>query len=200
MQPPNSVHYRINLINFYMSFTIKLNLHRYISMKKTTYILLTLLSFLFITRQAHAQEYKQDYKIAAGLKFGGYENGISGKYFTTNDIALEGILGFRQNGVVITGLYEINQIAFNVPQLKFYYGFGAHIGSIGRGTYRTFNGGDRAYNDAQLLLGADGVLGLEYAIPQSPIAVSLDLNPRVELATGPFFDIAPGLGVKYMFQ
>jgi hypothetical protein len=36
-------------------------------------------------------------------------------------------------------------------------------------------------------------------IPNSPIAVSLDLNPRLEIATGPFFDIAPGLGIKYTF-
>jgi hypothetical protein len=49
------------------------------------------------------------------------------------------------------------------------------------------------------LIGVDGVLGLEYVIPKSPIAVSLDLNPRVELAKEPFFDIAPGLGVKYTF-
>lgn len=165
-------------------------------MKKTTYILLTLFAFLLISKQTKAQ----DYKMAAGLKFGGYENGISGKYFMDNSVALEGVLGFRQNGVVITGLYEINQEAFNVPQLKFYYGFGAHIGSIGQGTYRTFNGSDRSYNNAQLLLGGDGVLGLEYIIPQSPIAISLDLNPRVELVTGPFFDIAPGLGLKYVFK
>jgi hypothetical protein len=42
-------------------------------------------------------------------------------------------------------------------------------------------------------------LGLEYKIPTAPIAISLDLNPRAELATGPFFDIAPGLGLKYTF-
>ncbi len=165
-------------------------------MKKAIYILPILTFFLFIANRAAAQ----DYKTAVGLKFGGYENGISGKYFTSNEISLEGVVGFRQNGVVFTGLYEINQVAFNVPQLKFYYGFGGHIGSVSQGTYRTFSGSDEFYSRPQLLLGGDGTLGLEYAIPQSPIAVSLDLNPRIELATGPFFDIAPGLGVKYMFK
>lgn len=164
-------------------------------MKKAFYILSVVAFFLFISTKSNAQ----DYKSAVGLKFGGYENGISGKYFITDATALEGLLGFRQNGLVITGLYEIHQEAFNVPQLKFYYGFGAHIGSVGKGTYRRFNGDDQVYNDTHLLLGADGALGLEYLIPKSPIAVSLDLNPRVELATGPFFDIAPGLGVKYIF-
>jgi hypothetical protein len=165
-------------------------------MKNTTYSLLFAVALLFFANQSKAQ----DYTVAAGLKFGGYENGISGKYFMDKNTSLEGVLGFRQHGAVFTGLYEINQMAFNVPELKFYYGFGAHIGSMGAGQYKTFNGDYRYYTDAQLFLGVDGVVGLEYMIPQSPIAVSLDLNPRIELAAGPFVDLAPGLGVKYVFK
>lgn len=164
-------------------------------MKKSLICTFILASFLLISKRSNAQ----DYKTAVGLKFGGYENGISAKYFTTDDVALEGLLGFRSHGVVITGLYEIHQEAFGVKELKFYYGAGAHIGAIGSGLYRRFNGSDEYYNNSHILLGVDGVLGLEYVIPQSPIAVSLDLNPRAELATGPFFDIAPGLGIKYTF-
>jgi len=165
-------------------------------MKNTTYTLLIALACLFFTTQSKAQ----DYTIAAGLKFGGYENGISGKYFMDKNVSLEGVLGFRHRGAVFSGLYEINQEAFNVPELKFYYGFGAHIGSMGAGQYKTFNGEYHYYNNAQLFLGVDGVVGLEYLIPNSPIAVSLDLDPRVELASGPFVDLAPGLGVKYVFK
>ena len=164
-------------------------------MKKLLICSFILASFLLISKRSNAQ----DYKTAVGLKFGGYENGISAKYFTTDDVALEGLLGFRSHGVVITGLYEIHQEAFGLKELKFYYGAGAHIGAIGSGLYRRFNGDDEYYNNSHILLGVDGVLGLEYVIPQSPIAVSLDLNPRAELATGPFFDIAPGLGLKYTF-
>lgn len=164
-------------------------------MKKTTYFLAICITFLLISQHGTAQ----DYKWAAGLKFGGYESGVSGKYFMQSNVALEGIVGFRNSGVVVTGLYEVHQPAFNLDKLKFYYGFGAHFGSVGRGENTLFTSMDRKYYDASLLVGADGVLGLEYVIPNSPIAVSLDLNPRVELARGPFFDIAPGLGVKYTF-
>ena len=163
------------------------------SMKNTTYILAFFFAFLLAGNRANAQ----DYKWAAGLKFGGYEIGPSGKYFMQSNVALEGIIGFRNQGVVVTGLYEIHQPAFKVDKLKFYYGFGAHLGSVGRREYMYF--GNPRYYDASLLIGVDGVLGLEYIIPKSPIAVSLDLNPRVELARGPLFDIAPGLGVKYTF-
>jgi len=171
---------------------------------KTTIYLSFLIAFLFISTRSDAQSATasttQNYTFSAGLKFGGYENGISGKYFIADNTALEGVLGFRNSGVVITGLYELNQEAFNVPALKFYYGFGGHIGAIGSGDYRRFGGGNEVYANNQILLGADGVIGLEYILPNSPIAVSLDLNPRIELATGPFFDIAPGLGVKYFFK
>jgi hypothetical protein len=169
-------------------------------MKKVVFSVAVLFSFMLIANRSLAQNSQdsQDYKTAVGLKFGAYEDGISVKYFASPDISYEGILGFRNHGVVVTGLYEINQEAFNVPALKFYYGFGAHIGAEGKGDYQRL-GNDEYYNSSHLLLGADGVLGLEYVIPQSPIAVSLDLNPRVEVATGPFFDIAPGLGIKYVF-
>lgn len=172
-------------------------------MKKSTYYLIIFAAFVFGITKVKAQPTppasSNSYQIAAGLKFGGYESGISGKYFINNNTAIEGILGFRQRGVVVTGLYEIHQVAFNVPALKFYYGFGAHIGGVGKGEYNLFNRDARVYDNNHILFGADGVIGLEYQIPQAPIAVSLDLNPRIELATGPFVDIAPGLGIKYTF-
>jgi len=163
-------------------------------MKKTA-LLLTITAFLMLFQlKANAQLYKS----AAGLKFGGYENGISGKYFLNQTNALEGILGIRNHGLVITGLYEFHQSAFNVAELRWYYGGGAHIGAIGDGIYKRYGADDEYYNGG-ILLGADAVLGLEYLIPQSPIAISLDLNPRLELGRGPFFDLAPGLGIKYTF-
>ncbi len=170
-------------------------------MKNYTYILLLLAAFAFTGNHAKAQDYNPNYQIAAGLKFGGYENGVSGKFFLDKTTSIEAIAGLRSpHGLVITGLYEINHTAFNVEGFRFYYGFGAHLGAVGAGYYQRFNGDKQLYTSSQILLGADGVIGLEYVIPQSPIAISLDLNPRIELATGPFFDIAPGLGVKYCFK
>jgi hypothetical protein len=170
-------------------------------MKRIAYSLIILSVLLFIGKTSKAQEYRPNYQIAAGLKFGGYENGVSGKFFMDKNTSLEAIAGLRSpHGLVITGLYELNQQAFGVEGFRFYYGFGAHIGAVGAGYYQRFNGDNELYTSNHILFGADGVIGLEYVIPQTPIAVSLDLNPRIELATGPFFDIAPGLGVKYCFK
>lgn len=164
-------------------------------MKKIKLIVFITGSFLIISSRLAAQ----DFKTAVGLKFGAYENGPSIKYFLNEGTALEAIVGLRSHGAVLTGLYEIHKSAFKVPLLKFYYGFGGHLGAVGAGNYRTFSGDDRIYTNNRLLLGIDGVVGLEYKIDDTPIAISLDLNPRVEIATGPFFDLAPGLGLKYTF-
>lgn len=163
-------------------------------MKKLATITLIFACFLLMSKRSAAQ----DYKTALGVKFGAYENGFSVKYFMDPNTALEGVLGIRNHGAVLTGLYELHQQAFNQPGLKLYYGFGGHLGSVGRGYYKRF-GDDEFYESGHLLLGADAVLGLEYKIPEAPIAVSIDLNPRLELATGPFFDLAPGIGIKYTF-
>jgi len=164
-------------------------------MKKNFICLFLSISFLMICKRSNAQ----DYKTAVGLKFGGYENGLSIKYFTLDDVALEGVLGFRDHGALITGLYEIHTQAFGVSGLRFYYGGGAHIGAVGSGVYQNFYSNNETYNKSEILLGIDGVMGLEYVVPKSPVAISLDLNPRVEITSGPFVDIAPGLGLKYTF-
>lgn len=164
-------------------------------MKKGIYYLVFTLVFTAFINSAKAQTYTW----AAGLKFGGYENGISAKYFYAPQVAIEGVLGFRNQGVVITCLYEMYVSPFPVEELRLYYGGGAHIGAEGSGIYQTFGGRNEVYKNQTVLLGLDGVVGVEYQIPKAPIAVSLDLNPRIEVATGPFIDIAPGLGVKYTF-
>ncbi len=162
---------------------------------EVTRYLLFLMSALFAASQAAAQ----DYQSAVGLKFGGYENGLSLKYMLPDAHALEGEIGLRAHGLVVTGLYERYLEAFNTPGLKFYVGYGAHLGGVGKGEYHDFTGSNQDYTSGHVLLGIDALGGLEYVIPNYPIAVSLDINPRVELLAGPFFDVAPGVGLKYTF-
>lgn len=164
-------------------------------MKKSVLLLFALTSFLLFTKRAKAQ----DYRVAAGLKFS-YEFGPTGKYFIDDEDALEAQLGLRSHGVVFTGLWERHIPAFGIDKLKFYYGFGAHIGGVGAGTYKRFNGDNVDYANNSILIGADGIVGLEYIVPNSPIGMSLDLNPRLEIGRGPYFDLAPGLGLKYIFK
>ena len=117
-------------------------------MKKVLLSLTVFICFLMIASRSQAQQVQSadSYNTAVGIKFGAYEDGVSVKWFPTSNVSYEGVLGFRNHGVVVTGLYELNQEAFNVPELKFYYGFGAHIGGEGKGYYDRL-GGDNEYYD-----------------------------------------------------
>ncbi len=161
---------------------------------KQRFFLTVLLSTLFWTNVK-----AQDYTAGVGLRFGGYENGITGKYFINESTAYEGILGFRTGVVVLTGLYEKHAPAFDVPDLKWYFGVGAHIGGINGERYRRYTGNDDKVYGSGLLLGADAVIGLEWLIPNAPLSLGADLHPRIELAKGPFLDLEPAISIRYIF-
>jgi hypothetical protein len=141
-----------------------------------------------------------NYNVGVGLRGGGYENGLTVKYFVNSSTAYEGIIGFRPGVFVVTGLYEEHSVAFSEPSLNWFYGFGAHVGGINSNQdYRRYSGDNYFYNNSSLLLGADAILGLEWAIPEIPFALSMDLHPRLELAKGPFLDIEPAISIRYTF-
>lgn len=164
-------------------------------MKKTLFNLLFLGVIICFGKAANAQSYQT----AAGVRFS-YESGPSIKYFTSPTVAIEAVLGFRTKGAVVTGLFEIHQTAFNVAELKFYYGAGAHLGYVGSGVYRINNSDNRLYSNSSPLLGVDGVIGLEYLLPNTPIAVNVDLDPRIEIFRGSIFNLTPSIGIKYAFK
>ena len=125
----------------------------------------------------------QNYKNEIGLRLGG-SGGLTYRYHLNEGNAIEGMLWFGWNNAInVTALYEWSQPVIN-DDFSLYYGAGAHIGA--------------AYND--FAIGVDGIVGLEYQIPNAPIAISLDYKPAINFihfnAYG-FFDFA--LGVKYTF-
>ena len=73
---------------------------------------------------------QEPYMGALGIRAGSFEFGISGKYFMYDYTAVEGILGFRPGVFVATAFYEKHAPAFDVPDLLWYFGVGAHLGGI----------------------------------------------------------------------
>ncbi|MDA9555220.1 hypothetical protein N9R54_03180 [Pelobium sp.] len=165
-------------------------------MKKSIFILsISALMLVALSTKSFAQA---DYKTGIGVRGGGYENGLTIKHFTNSSTAIEGIFGFRPGVFVVTGLYEKHATAFGEPSVNWYYGAGAHIGGVDDGRYYKYYGRERFY-DNRLLLGADGILGLEWKIPEIPFALSVDLHPRIELANGPYFDLEPAASLRFTF-
>ena len=118
------------------------------------------------------------YKAGVGVRLN-YGYGLSVKYNMTQKKSVEGIVYTRWRGINITGLYEIHAPAFKTAGWRWYYGIGGHIG-VWRDGPRYGNpwfDGPGPYT----VLGADGILGLEYTFKEIPLNLSLDWKPAINL-------------------
>jgi hypothetical protein len=113
----------------------------------------------------------QEYKTGLGGRVG-FFNGFTIKHFVKNDKALEGLLSFRWNGFVITGLYEHQRPFKEVKNLDWFIGIGAHVGFWDRGKYYW-----NYYDDSHSIVGMDLIGGLEYTFDEVPINLGLDWKP-----------------------
>ena len=125
----------------------------------------------------------QDYDQAIGLRFG-LSPGFTYKSFLNEEIALEAVVGFRDRGMVFTGLFEYHQPTTLALDYRLFvlYGFGMHAGY-----YRSYEY-EYIYHQNQLLtwrkrnktypsLGVDGLLGFEYRIERFPLVVGIEYKP-----------------------
>lgn len=141
------------------------------------------------------------YSTAVGFRLGG-TSGITIKHNYAPSKSFEGILGLWNDGMSFTGLIEHHPQAFDVPGLHWYYGGGGHIAIFSDDyRYRGLGRNDDRLNDGELGLGIDGVIGLEYVIPETPLAISAGLKPFIEFNTegGIYASPDPGLGMKLTF-
>jgi hypothetical protein len=119
----------------------------------------------------------QDYNTGIGLR-GGFANGLTIKHFIGSKTAIEGIIATRWRGLELTGLIEVHNVAFNAERLKWYYGFGGHVGFWdGRYTYTKWGVRENTYT----VIGLDGILGLEYSFSELPLNIGIDWKPAINL-------------------
>jgi hypothetical protein len=148
---------------------------------------------LFFTGVIVMKSVAQDYDTGIGLR-GGLASGLSVKHFISTKSALEGLLTTRWRGFDITGLYEVHGEAFETDNLKWFYGFGAHIGFY-NGDYVEWGAPGSTYN----VIGIDGIIGLEYTFTELPLNIGVDLKPALNLIgySGLWADF--GLSIRYVF-
>ncbi len=138
----------------------------------------------------------QDYNTGIGIR-GGFSNGLTVKHFIEPKSAIEGILSTRWNGFIVTGLYEVHNQAFNAERLKWYFGFGGHIG-FWNGNYDKNYWGD--YGTSYTVVGIDGILGLEYSFEEVPLNLSLDWKPAFNfVGYSGFWADGGALSLRYIF-
>ena len=134
--------------------------------------------------------YAQDYQTGLGLR-GGTGWGITLKHFVSQKNAFEGFFYAYNHGFNVTGLYQYHNNAFDVDNLRWYYGFGAHIGS--------YNNKNKDYN-SNFVLGIDGILGIEYTFTEVPLNIGLDWNPHLNFTSySGFWPGSAGISIRYIF-
>lgn len=138
---------------------------------------------------ANAQEYKTGIGVRAG-----FSSGLTVKHFTSQSIALEGLITTRWQGFDFTGLYEVHNQAFDVKRLNWYYGGGAHLGFY-NGSYAYW--GDRG--TAYTVFGIDGIIGMEYNFDEIPINIGVDWKPAINLIGYTGFWSEGALSIRYIF-
>lgn len=148
-----------------------------------------LLTCAYLVQAQSRSSNSTSYQTALGIKIwdGG---GITLKHFITDRNAIEGIGYFYRRGFRLTGLYEIHGDIDGAAGLKWYVGPGAHIGFYN----------NKYYDNSHVVLGIDGVLGLDYKFNTAPINLSIDWQPAFEFANDFGFNGSwGGLGIRYTF-
>jgi hypothetical protein len=146
-----------------------------------------LLSFLCLSNTSKAQLYKS----ALGLRLGP-ANGITFKTFIKSKAAFEGIATFRNDGLGLTGLYEVHGRAFNSRDFNWFIGGGGHVYVWGEKRPKYLD------NNRSMILGVDGILGLEAKIRNIPLAISLDWKPSINIINyGGFSNDEIAFSVRY---
>lgn len=151
------------------------------------------LMFLSVAILSDCHSQSSDYKSALGLKF--YPGGITYKTFIKDNVAIEGVGYFWEYGSRITGLYQFYGDIDVVDGLKWYAGFGAHIGFLNDKWKK-----DYPTRESGLAIGVDGVLGIDYKIGGAPINLSIDWQPSFNILGYNYFESGwGGLGIRYTF-
>jgi hypothetical protein len=138
-------------------------------MKKIFIIFLLLFTF------SQASLISKNYNNAIGVR-GLFDGGITYKQFVDNTKAFEVILSGGDKWFGLTGFYQWHNKT-HAKQLEWYYGAGVHAVFIEDHKHTPW---DRN-TDTDLVLGVDGILGIEYSFREVPIVVSADWNPTLNL-------------------
>jgi len=165
-------------------------------MKLTRFI--TTISFLLIAYFANSQvskeQYTSPYKKAIGFKLN--PGAISYRSFYTRNKAVEGIGFISLDGFQLTILNEKFTPFANAENLTWYMGYGGHF-NLWSERYKLNN----PSKSAGVAVGIDGMLGLDYKLKNTPINLSVDIQPAFNFVGASYFDLGwGGIGIRYTIK
>lgn len=140
-----------------------------------------LLAGLAFSQQSQAQNYRSALGVRLSSSPAVVNNSVSFKYFTGQNLALEGLLSFS-DPVALGLLFEVHR-PFSTEGLQWFYGGGGYVG---------FGGNTN--------VGGMGVIGLDYKFSNVPLNLSLDWKPELNIISDINFEPAAiGFSARFTF-
>jgi len=95
-------------------------------------------------------------------------------------------------------LYEIYKPI--TGNFNWYYGFGGSVGSYKSKAFTNANGA-RVDSYSEAAISIDGIIGVEYNVPEAPIVISLDIKPYLDFIQSSTIKLLDPVGftVRYKF-
>ncbi len=152
-------------------------------------------SFLFLNAIffiSASQLKAQDYKTALGIRLSSdgpaVNNSVSIKHFLNPKLAIEGLFTFDKKAA-IGALLEVHNDIPSTQGLKWLYGAGAYLGFDSDKT-----------NTSRALMGAQGIIGLDYKFANLPLNLTLDWKPELNIIDNINFEpAAVGFTIRFTF-
>ena len=163
---------------------------------------------LLLGFKGHTQDVTQNlnfgpvvkYNNAIGLRAGTL-SGLTVKHFNQAGNALEAIIGTHYDYKGVTGalLYEWHRKAFSSEKFLWFIGAGGHVGYYKYRNYYSASNSRYFKSGNFVEVGADGIIGLEYAFPEVPLTISIDAKPYLNLVGGNLGGVDGAISVRYTF-
>jgi len=135
-----------------------------------------LFTFLIILFSNQCLTVAKNYDKAIGIR-GGLLSGISYKQFISSDNALEFYVTGNKHTLYLAGEYEFyNNTKYS--SLDWYYGGGIYS------SFYEHDSSEKSEINGGMVIGVNGILGIEYNFKKIPLNISLDWNPSVNLVGG----------------
>ena len=155
-------------------------------MKKSFVLILIIPALAFSTINA------QGYNTALGIRLSSKDavinNSVSFKHFINEKAAIEALFTFDKRAA-IGALYEVYKPVATADGLAWFYGAGAYLGFDSDKT-----------NPSRSLMGAQGIVGLDYKFSNIPINLSLDWKPELNIIDNINFEPAAiGFSIRFTF-
>ena len=150
---------------------------------KKIILILFLFIVLFSVKSYSQDNIIKDYCSGIGVKLNPFA--VSGKLFVSDERAIELQCNMFSTDPRVVGLYEVYQPILGPLvgyRLQWYYGAGVH------------------YKLCSNVPGADGVIGIDYKLKNSPVDISLDLQPNFDFKVPSQLTGFGGMSIRYTIK